>query len=64
MRLSDVKRRNRVIGVALAVVSVYATGLDGLLRRLGGPLLLLACLIPLFILAPLLIEWLERKLVG
>ena len=64
MKMSDVKRRNRIIGVCLAVASVYATGLDGTLRQMGGPALMLICLVPLFILVPLLIEWLERKIVG
>lgn len=63
MKMSDVKRRNRVIGVILAVSLVYATGLDGRLRQIGGPLFLLACLIPLFVLAPMAVEWLERKIV-
>ncbi len=63
MKLSDVKRRNRVFGVLLAVGVTYATGLDVFLRRLGGPVLMVCALVPFFVLFPLAIEWLERKFV-
>ena len=63
MKLSDVKRRNRIIGVVLAVMLVYRFGLDVYLRRIGGPLFVVLALIPLFVLFPMLIEWLERKFV-
>ncbi|MBI5743057.1 MAG: hypothetical protein HY952_00760 [Elusimicrobia bacterium] len=63
MRLSEVKRSNRMIGVLLAVGITYATGLDAALRRAGGPVLLVCCLVPLFVLFPLLVEYLERKFV-
>lgn len=63
MKLSEVKRRNRVFGVLLAVGITYATGLDALLRRLGGPVLLVCALVPFFVLFPMLVEYLERKFV-
>lgn len=62
MRLSDVKRRNRFIGVIAAVGLTYWAGLDQVLLRAGGPVLLVAALVPFFILFPLAIEWLERKI--
>jgi ABC-type nitrate/sulfonate/bicarbonate transport system permease component len=62
MKLSDVKRRNRFIGVILAVSLTYWSGLDQLLRRAGGPVLLVLALVPFFILFPLAIEWLELKI--
>jgi ABC-type nitrate/sulfonate/bicarbonate transport system permease component len=52
-----------MIGVLLAVGLTYATGLDAALRRAGGPVLLVCCLVPLFVLFPLLVEYLERKFV-
>ncbi len=60
MKLSDVKRSNRLIGVLLAVGLTYASGLDGLLRRSGGPAFMLICLVPMFVLFPMGIELLER----
>lgn len=63
MKLSDVKRRNRAIGVLLAVGITYWSGLDVLLRRIGGPVFLLCALVPFFVLFPMLIEYLERKFV-
>ncbi len=63
MRLSEVRRRNRFIGVLLAVLLVYATGVDEVLRRLGGPALVIIALVPFFILLPMAIEWLERRFV-
>lgn len=62
MKLSDVKRRNRFIGVIAAVGLTYWSGLDEFLRRAGGPLLLILALVPFFVLFPLAIEWLERKI--
>ncbi len=64
MKLSDVKRRNRLAGVLLAVGLTYWSGLDGALRRAGGPVLLVLSLVPLFVLFPMLIEWLERRIAG
>jgi ABC-type nitrate/sulfonate/bicarbonate transport system permease component len=63
VKLSGVKRRNRMIGVVLAVGLTYWSGLDVALRRFGGPVFLICCLIPLFVLFPMLIEYLERKFV-
>ncbi len=63
MKLSEVRRRNRIIGVLLAVMLVYATGMDEVLRRLGGPVLVIVALVPFFILLPMAIEWLERRFI-
>jgi len=63
VRLSDVKRRNRFIGVILAVGITYWAGLDQVLRRAGGPLLEILALLPFFVLFPMAVEWLERKFV-
>ena len=63
MKLSDVKRSNRMIGVVLAVGLTYWSGLDGVLRRAGGPVLVILALVPLFVLFPIAVEWLERKFV-
>ena len=63
MKLSEVKRRNRFIGVILAVSLTYWSGLDQLLRRAGGPVLVILALVPFFVLFPMAIEWLERKFV-
>ena len=62
MRLSGVKRRNRILGVLLAVALTYWSGLDEVLRRAGGPVLQVLALVPLFILFPMAIERLERGL--
>ncbi len=62
MKLSDVKRRNRFIGVILAVSLTYWAGLDQVLRRVGGPVLVILALVPFFVLFPMAIEWLERKI--
>ena len=62
MKLSDVKRRNRFIGVILAVGLTYWSGFEGVLRRAGGPVLVILALVPFFILFPMAIEWLERKI--
>ena len=61
MRLSEVKRRNRVIGILGAAVLFQAGGLDGRLRGIGGPLFSFAVLVLLFFLSPILLEYLERK---
>ncbi len=61
MRLSEVKRRNRVIGIVGAAVLFQAGGLDPRLRAAGGPAFSFAVLIALFVLVPILIELLERK---
>jgi len=63
MKLSEVKRSNRLIGVVLAVGLTYWSGLDVILRRIGGPLFEVLCLIPCFVLFPMAIQWLERKFV-
>jgi hypothetical protein len=63
MRLSDVKRRNRVIGVVAAALLFQAAGVDQLLRRLGGAVFSFVVLLVLFFLFPLAIEYLERKFV-
>lgn len=61
MRLSDVKRRNRVIGIIGAALLFQAGGLDARLRAIGGTFFSFAVLLLLFFLAPILIEALERK---
>lgn len=63
MKLSDVKRRNRFLGVVLAVGLTYWSGLDQALRRAGGPVLVILALVPFFILFPMAIEWLERAII-
>lgn len=63
MKLSDVKRRNRLIGVIGAALLFERAGLDPFLRRLGGVLFSFCVLLLLFFLAPLLLEYLERKFV-
>jgi ABC-type nitrate/sulfonate/bicarbonate transport system permease component len=63
VKLSEVKRRNQIIGVVLAVGITYWSGLDVLLRRYGSPVFLVCALVPLFVLFPMLIEYLERKFV-
>jgi hypothetical protein len=37
--------------------------MDAVLRRIGGPVFMLCCLVPFFVLFPMLIEYLERKFV-
>ena len=61
MRLSEVKRRNRVIGIVAAAILFQAGGLDARLRAAGGPLFSFAVLVLLFFLSPILLEYLERK---
>ncbi len=63
MKLSEVKRRNRVIGVIAAAVIFQTAGLDPFLRRTGGVVFSFIVLLVLFFLFPMLIEYLERKLV-
>ncbi|OGS13677.1 MAG: hypothetical protein A2285_10735 [Elusimicrobia bacterium RIFOXYA12_FULL_57_11] len=63
MKLSEVKRRNRFIGIVAAAILFQALGLDVVLRRLGGPVFSFIALLALFFLFPLLIEYLERKFV-
>lgn len=61
MKLSEVKRRNRVIGIVAAAVLFQAGGLDPWLRGLGGTAFSFAVLVALFVAAPMLIEFLERR---
>jgi len=63
VKLSEVKRRNRVIGVVAAALLFQAAELDQFLRRAGGALFSFIALLVLFFLFPLAIEFLERKLV-
>ncbi|HCC47800.1 MAG TPA: hypothetical protein DEQ38_06745 [Elusimicrobia bacterium] len=61
MKLSDVKRRNRVIGIICAAVLFQAGGLDPRLRAIGGTAFSFTVLVLFFFLIPLAIEYLERK---
>ncbi|OGR78040.1 MAG: hypothetical protein A2X32_07895 [Elusimicrobia bacterium GWC2_64_44] len=61
MKLSEVKKRNRILGIIGAALLFQAGGLDPWLRSVGGTAFSFAVLIVLFVLAPLLIEFLERK---
>ena len=63
MRLSEVKRRNRLIGIIAAAVLFQASGLDPLLRRIGGTAFSFIIMVVLFFLFPVVIEYLERKFV-
>ena len=63
MKLSDVKRRNRLIGIAAAAVLFQAAGLDPLLRGIGGAVFSFLVMVALFFLFPLIIEYFERKFV-
>ena len=63
MKLSDVKRRNRIIGVIAAAVIFQTAGLDQFLRRTGGVVFSFIVLLALFFIFPMLIEYLERKFV-
>ncbi len=63
MKLSEVKRRNRFIGIVAAALLFQAGGLDPFLRRIGGPVFSFLVLVALFFLAPMVIEYLERKIV-
>ncbi len=62
MKLAAVQRHNRFIGVILAVSLTYWSGLDQVLRRAGGPILVILALVPFFVLFPLVLEWLELKI--
>lgn len=61
MRLSEVKRRNRILGIIGAAILFQAGGLDPWLRSVGGSAFSFAVLIILFFLIPIAIEYLERK---
>ena len=63
MKLSEVKRRNRLIGVAAAAVLFQAAGLDPFLRSVGGAAFSFIVLVLLFFLFPMAIEYLERRFV-
>ena len=63
MKLSDVKRRNRVIGIVCAALLFQAGGLDPWLRSAGGAAFSFAVLVVLFVVIPILIELIERKFV-
>lgn len=63
MKLSGVKRRNRVIGIIGAALLFQAGGLDSWLRSVGGTAFSFSVLVVLFVVIPLLIELLERKFV-
>jgi len=63
MKLSDVKRRNRFIGIIAAAILFQTAGLDPLLRRIGGVLFSFIVMVALFFLFPMVIEYLERKFV-
>jgi len=63
VKLSEVKRRNRVIGIIGAAVLFQAGGLDPWLRSVGGTVFSFAVLVALFVLVPILIELLERRFV-
>jgi len=63
VKLSEVKRRNRVIGIVGAALLFQAGGLDPWLRGVGGTVFSFAVLVALFFLIPILIEYLERKFV-
>ena len=64
MKLSGVKRRNRVIGIVGAALLFQAAGLDQFLRGIGGPVFSFIVLVALFFVFPLVIEYLERRFVG
>lgn len=61
MRLSEVKRRNRILGIIGTAVLFQAGGLDPRLRAIGGTAFSFTILVLLFFLVPLAIEYLERK---
>jgi len=61
MKLSDVKRRNRILGIIGTAVLFQAGGVDARLRAIGGTLFSFTVLVLLFFLVPILIESLERK---
>lgn len=57
------KRRNRLIGIIAAATLFQASGLDPLLRGLGGAAFSFIIMVALFFLVPMVIEYLERKFV-
>ncbi|MDD2804220.1 MAG: hypothetical protein PHV33_01590 [Elusimicrobiales bacterium] len=61
MKLSEVKKRNRLLGIIGAALLFQAGGLDPWLRGIGGTAFSFAVLLLLFFLAPIVIELLERK---
>ena len=61
MKLSEVKRRNRIIGIIGTAVLFQTGGVDARLRALGGTLFSFSVLVLLFFLVPIAIEYLERK---
>jgi hypothetical protein len=63
VRLSEVKRRNRIIGIIGAALLFQAGGLDPWLRSMGGAVFSFSVLVVLFVVIPILIEFLERKFV-
>jgi len=62
VKLSEVKRRNRVTGVIAAAIVFQATGLDPFLRGIGGVLFSFVILVLLFFMFPMAVEYLERAL--
>ena len=63
MKLSDVKNRDRIIGIVAGAVIFQTAGLDPYLRRMGGVVFSFCILVLLFFLIPIIIEYLERKFV-
>lgn len=61
MKLSEVKKRNRILGIIGAALLFQAGGLDPWLRSIGGTAFSFAVLILLFFSIPIAIEYLERK---
>lgn len=61
MKLSDVKRRNRLLGIIGAALLFQAGGLDPWLRGIGGAAFSFAVLVALFVAIPMLLEFLERR---
>jgi hypothetical protein len=61
MKLSEVKRRNRILGIIGTAVLFQTGGLDPRLRAIGGTAFSFTILVLLFFLVPLAIEYLERK---
>jgi hypothetical protein len=61
VKLSDVKKRNRILGIIGAALLFQAGGLDARLRGIGGTAFSFAVLVLLFFLIPIAIEYLERK---
>lgn len=61
MKLSEVKKRNRILGIIGAALLFQAGGLDARLRGIGGTAFSFSVLVLLFFLIPIVIEFLERK---